>query len=94
MPKVATMDELFVDELRDLYDAKKQLTRALPKMAKAANSNELRSAFEEHLTQTQSPVSLWRHKKSSTTRFPATGRPDLTHTCWDTAAPSLCWKKH
>jgi ferritin-like metal-binding protein YciE len=56
MPKVATMDELFVDELRDLYDAEKQLTKALPKMAKAASSDELRSAFEEHLTQTQGHV--------------------------------------
>lgn len=56
MPKVATMDDLFVDELRDLYDAEKQLTKALPKMAKAANSNELRCAFEDHLTQTQSHV--------------------------------------
>jgi ferritin-like metal-binding protein YciE len=56
MPKVATMDELFIDELRDLYDAEKQLTKALPKMAKAASSEELRAAFEEHLGQTQAHV--------------------------------------
>jgi ferritin-like metal-binding protein YciE len=41
--------ELFVDELRDIYDAEKQLIKALPKMARAADSDELRSAFEEHL---------------------------------------------
>ena len=48
--------ELLVDELRDLYDAETQLTKALPKMAKAASSDELRSAFEEHLEQTQEHV--------------------------------------
>jgi ferritin-like metal-binding protein YciE len=56
MSKVTTMDELFVDELRDLYDAEKQLTKALPRMAKAASSDELRSAFEEHLSQTHGHV--------------------------------------
>lgn len=43
------LQELFVEELRDIYDAEKQLTRALPKMAKAAESEALRAAFEEHL---------------------------------------------
>jgi ferritin-like metal-binding protein YciE len=57
MAKVETMEELFLDELRDLYDAEKQLTKALPKMAKAATSPQLRSAFEEHLTQTEGHVS-------------------------------------
>ena len=56
MAKVETMNELFLDEIRDLYDAEKQLTKALPKMAKAATSTQLRSAFEEHLTQTESHV--------------------------------------
>ncbi len=41
--------ELLVDEMRDLYDAEKQLVKALPKMAKAASSDELRQAFESHL---------------------------------------------
>jgi ferritin-like metal-binding protein YciE len=50
------MDELLIDELRDLYDAEKQLTKALPKMAKASSSEELRSAFEEHLQQTEGHV--------------------------------------
>jgi ferritin-like metal-binding protein YciE len=56
MAKVTTMEDLFLDEIRDLYDAEKQLTKALPKMAKAASSPDLRTAFEEHLEQTQGHV--------------------------------------
>ena len=56
MSKVTTMEELFIEELRDLYDAETQLTRALPKMAKAAASDQLRDAFEEHLAQTENHV--------------------------------------
>jgi len=56
MPKASTLEELFIEELRDLYDAEKQLTKALPKMAKASQSEELRAAFQEHLTQTQGHV--------------------------------------
>ena len=50
------LQELFVEELRDVYDAEKQLTKALPKMAKAADSQELRAAFEEHLDITRMQV--------------------------------------
>jgi len=53
---VRSLENLLVDELRDLLSAEKQITKALPKMAKAASSNELRSAFEEHLTQTQGQI--------------------------------------
>jgi ferritin-like metal-binding protein YciE len=49
--------ELYVEELRDLYSAEKQLVKALPKMAKAATSSDLRSGFEEHLEQTKGHVS-------------------------------------
>jgi len=56
MAKIASMNELFLDEIRDLYDAEQQLTKALPKMAKAATSDQLREAFEEHLQQTQGHV--------------------------------------
>jgi len=56
MPKVATMENLFLNEIRDLYDAEKQLTKALPKMAKAASSNELKQAIEEHLQETKNQV--------------------------------------
>jgi len=56
MAKVATMEDLFLDEIRDLYDAEKQLTKALPKMAKAASSEELRTALENHLEETENQV--------------------------------------
>jgi ferritin-like metal-binding protein YciE len=48
--------ELYIDELKDLYDAENRLVKALPKMAKAANSDELRSGIEEHLEQTRGHV--------------------------------------
>ena len=50
------LKELFIDELRDLYNAENQLIKALPKMAKAANSEELSSGFEAHLDQTKGHV--------------------------------------
>src|SRR5258706_4686694 len=50
------MRELLIDEMKDLYDAEKQLVKALPKMAKAASSQELSHAFEEHLEQTRGHV--------------------------------------
>jgi len=49
--------DLYVHELRDLYNAEKQITKALPKMIKAANHEELRSAFEEHLEVTREQMS-------------------------------------
>ena len=51
-----TLHELFVDEIKDLYSAENQLLKALPKMAKAATSPELKKAFEEHLEQTKTHV--------------------------------------
>jgi ferritin-like metal-binding protein YciE len=48
-----SLKELYVDELRDMYDAENQLIKALPKMAKAAESDQLRSGIEEHLEQTK-----------------------------------------
>jgi ferritin-like metal-binding protein YciE len=50
------LKELYIDELGDLYDAENQLVKALPKMARAAASEELRSRLEEHLEQTQEHV--------------------------------------
>ncbi len=47
---------LYIDELRDIYSAENQLVKALPKMAKAAASDELRSGFEQHLEQTKGHV--------------------------------------
>ncbi len=51
-----TLHDLFEDELRDVLSAEKQLLKALPKMAKAASHEDLVSAFEEHLQQTQTHV--------------------------------------
>lgn len=51
--KINTLEDLLTDELKDLYSAENQLIKALPKMAKAAYSEELRMAFEEHLEQTR-----------------------------------------
>ena len=51
-----TLQDLLVHELKDLYSAERQLIQALPKMAKAAGSDELRTAFENHLSQTQEHV--------------------------------------
>ncbi|HEV2398377.1 MAG TPA: ferritin-like domain-containing protein [Candidatus Sulfotelmatobacter sp.] len=52
-----SLRQLYIDELRDLYNAETQLVKALPKMAKASSTSELREAFEEHLRQTSEHVS-------------------------------------
>src|SRR5947209_3220429 len=54
--KEAKFDELFKEELQDLYDAERQIIQALPKMVEAASNEELKSAFEEHLEQTKEQV--------------------------------------
>lgn len=56
MPALRNMRDLLIDELRDLYNAESQLTKALPKMAKAASNDDLREGFEEHLEQTKEHV--------------------------------------
>ncbi len=50
------MEDLFLAEIEDLYDCEKRLTKALPKMAKASTSLQLRQAFESHLQETQGHV--------------------------------------
>jgi ferritin-like metal-binding protein YciE len=56
MAQAGTLHDAFIDELRDTYDAEKQLTKALPKLAKTASSPELRAAFEAHLEETRGHV--------------------------------------
>jgi ferritin-like metal-binding protein YciE len=51
------LEELFLHELRDILDAERQITKALPKMARAAESEDLRAGFEDHLTQTEEQIS-------------------------------------
>src|SRR5438477_2695063 len=50
------LHELFLDELADIYNAEQQLTKALPKLAKAAKSEELRETFEMHLEETRNQI--------------------------------------
>jgi ferritin-like metal-binding protein YciE len=57
MASIDSMNELFVDELRDIYDAEKRLTKAIPKLAKKASNEDLRSALEEHLQETEGQIS-------------------------------------
>ena len=54
--KMATLEDLYTDMLKDLYSAEKQLVKALPKMAKNAQSPDLQRAFQEHLKQTEGHV--------------------------------------
>lgn len=69
------LHELFIDELADLLNAETQLTKALPKMAGAAESAELRAAFESHLEETQEHVNRLKEV------FKSVDAPVRTKTC-------------
>ena len=56
MAETPTLRDAFIDEIRDAYDAEKQLTKALPKLAKAATTPALRQAFETHLEETRTQI--------------------------------------
>ena len=56
MAETGTLHDAFIDELRDTYDAEKQLTKALSKLAKASSNPKLRDAFETHLEETQGQI--------------------------------------
>lgn len=56
MPKTKTMKELLIEEMRDVLDAEKQILKGLPRMAKAVDDEELRTAFEEHRAVTEGQV--------------------------------------
>ena len=56
MAEAGTLHDAFIDELRDTYDAEKQLTKALAKLAKSASNSQLREAFETHLEETRGHV--------------------------------------
>lgn len=75
MPSLENLHDLFVEELRDLYDAEKQLTKALPLMAQAAKSDELRQGFESHLKETQ------EHAQRIEKIFDGLGVPPEGKTC-------------
>ncbi len=56
MSKITTLQELYIEQLKDLYSAETQLIKALPEMAKAAHARELKNGFEHHLEQTREHV--------------------------------------
>jgi ferritin-like metal-binding protein YciE len=56
MAGINSLESLFHDELKDIYDAEKQITKALPKLIKKAEAEELKAAFEEHLEQTEQHI--------------------------------------
>jgi len=59
--RLALLHDLYVDELRDLYNAEKQLVNALPKMARAASSAGLAQEFEDHLEETERQAERLEH---------------------------------
>src|SRR5579862_7197493 len=56
MSELATIKDLLEDEIKDLYSAEKQLTKAIPKMAKGSNNEDLSAAFEAHLKETEGQI--------------------------------------
>lgn len=70
-----TLDDLFLDTLKDIYYAEKQILKALPKMAKAAQSPELKAGFEQHLEETEGHVERLEQV------FELIGKPARGKTC-------------
>src|SRR5262245_64322481 len=70
-----TLTDLFINELQDAYNAETQLTKALPKLAKAAVSSELRSGFEHHLKETENQITRLERV------FEQIGSKAGSHTC-------------
>ncbi|MDX5421431.1 MAG: ferritin-like domain-containing protein [Hymenobacteraceae bacterium] len=54
--KLNNLKDLFIHELKDLYNAEQQITKALPKMADKCNSDEVRNAFQKHLRETETQI--------------------------------------
>ena len=70
-----TLDDLFLDTLKDIYYAERQILKALPKMAKAATSPELKAGFEQHHTETEGQVERLQQV------FEILGKPARGKTC-------------
>jgi len=75
MASEKTLDDLFLDTLKDIYYAEKQILKALPKMAKAAESPELKAGFEQHLEETEGHVERLEQV------FELIGKPARGKTC-------------
>ncbi|MGP0072186.1 MAG: ferritin-like domain-containing protein [Bryobacteraceae bacterium] len=73
--KIESMEDLFLEQVEDLYDAEKRLVKALPKMAEASTSQSLRQAFESHLMETEAHVSRLENI------FRTLGKDPKSHTC-------------
>jgi len=73
--KIETMEDLFLEQVQDLYDAERRLVKALPKMAEGSTSQTLRQAFESHLIETEGHVGRLE------TIFRTLGQDPKTHTC-------------
>src|SRR5580698_7638385 len=73
--KIETMEDLFLEQVEDLYDAEHRLVKALPKMAEASTSQSLRQAFESHLMETEGHVLRLENV------FRLLGQDPKTHTC-------------
>lgn len=73
--KIENMEDLFLEQIEDLYDCEKRLIKALPKMAKASTSSELRQAFESHLEQTKG------HAERLERVFPLISKKPKSMTC-------------
>lgn len=56
MAQAKTLDDLFLDTLKDIYYAERQISKALPKMARAAQSEQLKAGFEQHLQETEGQI--------------------------------------
>ena len=69
------LKDLFLDTVKDIYFAEKQIVKSLPKMAKAANSDELRAAFEKHQDETEVQIERLEHI------FELLGKPARGKTC-------------
>lgn len=75
MASEKTLDDLFLDTLKDIYYAEKQILKALPKMAKAAEAPELKAGFEQHLEETEGHVERLEQV------FELIGKPARGKTC-------------
>jgi ferritin-like metal-binding protein YciE len=75
MQKIDSLDTLLVEQLRDIYDAEKRLTKAIPKLVKAATSDDLSSALEHHLRETEQQVTRLEQA------FGMLGEPARAKTC-------------
>jgi ferritin-like metal-binding protein YciE len=75
MAEEKTLDDLFLDTLKDIYYAEKQIVKALPKMAKAATSPQLKAGFEQHLEETEGHIERLEQV------FELLGKPARGKTC-------------